>query len=96
MTKIENNQSKGKVAQVIENVRYKEGTFRVKMQYSRKHPKYHKIQNFQTTLQVHYDKKEFLEKGTVVYIKNIKPVSRTKTWGIIEVISNGLGDNNVN
>lgn len=77
--------ARGKWAEVVKNARANEGTLVVEIHYSRKHPKYQKIQRFKTRLQVQHDSKAPVECGTQVYIKQCRPISKTKRWTVVEV-----------
>ena len=53
-----------------------------------KHPKYGKYISLSTKYHVH-DEKEACNEGDTVLIQECKPVSRTKSWKLVEVIQKG-------
>ena len=73
----------GKWAEVVKNAKAHDGTLVVVVEFVRKHPKYKKIERFSTRLQVQYDDKKPIECGTKVYIRQCRPVSKTKRWTVV-------------
>ena len=53
-----------------------------------KHPKYGKFINLSTKYHVH-DEKEVSNEGDIVLIKECKPISKTKSWILVDVIKKG-------
>ena len=53
-----------------------------------KHPKYGKYISLSTKYHVH-DEKEVCNEGDTVLIQECKPISRTKSWKLVEVIQKG-------
>ena len=53
-----------------------------------KHPKYGKYISLSTKYHVH-DEKEACNEGDTVLIQECKPISKTKSWKLIEVIQKG-------
>lgn len=53
-----------------------------------KHPKYGKYISFSTKYHVH-DEKEACNEGDTVLIQECKPISKTKSWKLVEVIQKG-------
>lgn len=53
-----------------------------------RHPKYGKYINLSTKYHVH-DEKEVCNEGDTVLIQECKPISRTKSWKLVEVIQKG-------
>jgi small subunit ribosomal protein S17 len=53
-----------------------------------KHPKYGKYISLSTKYHVH-DEKEACNEGDTVLIQECKPISRTKSWKLVEVIQKG-------
>lgn len=51
-----------------------------------KHPKYGKILRRQTKLHVH-DEQQVCQVGNTVKIRESRPISKLKTWVLVEVIS---------
>lgn len=51
-----------------------------------KHPKYGKIMRRRTKLHAH-DEKQVCKMGNTVKIRESRPLSKTKTWVLVEVIS---------
>lgn len=76
---------KTKLAKVIGNSKYNEGTLLVQIKFARKNIKYKKIETRFTKLQVQYDSKEQIQIGSYVYIMPCRPVSKTKRWKVQSV-----------
>ena len=53
-----------------------------------KHPKYGKYIKIPTKYHVH-DEKEVCNEGDTVLIQECKPISKTKSWKLVEVIQKG-------
>jgi len=53
-----------------------------------KHPKYGKYIRLSTKYHVH-DEKEACNEGDTVLIQECKPISKTKSWKLVEVIQKG-------
>ena len=53
-----------------------------------KHPKYGKYISLSTKYHVH-DEKESCNEGDTVLIQECKPISKTKSWKLVEVIQKG-------
>ena len=53
-----------------------------------KHPKYGKYISLSTKYHVH-DEKEACNEGDTVLIQECKPISKTKSWKLVEVIRKG-------
>ena len=53
-----------------------------------KHPKYGKYISLSTKYHVH-DEKEACNEGDTVLIQECKPISKTKSWKLVEVIQKG-------
>ena len=53
-----------------------------------KHPKYGKYISLSTKYHVH-DEKEACNEGDTVLIQECKPISKTKSWQLVEVIQKG-------
>lgn len=51
-----------------------------------KHPKYGKIMKRRTKLHAH-DEKQECQVGNIVKIRESRPLSKTKSWVLVEVIS---------
>ena len=51
-----------------------------------KHPKYGKIMRRRTTLHAH-DENQVCKIGNTVKLRESRPLSKTKTWVLVEVIS---------
>ncbi len=60
-------------------------TIRVRMDYQTKHPKYGKILRRRTHAHVH-DAENVAKVGDTVDICKCRPMSKTKTWRLIQVI----------
>ena len=54
----------------------------------KKNPKYGKYINLSTKYHVH-DEKEVSNEGDIVLIKECKPISKTKSWILVDVIKKG-------
>jgi small subunit ribosomal protein S17 len=61
-------------------------TIVVEVERTIKHPRYGKIIKRRTKLHVH-DENQVCKIGDTVKIKESRPISKTKTWVLIEVIS---------
>ena len=53
-----------------------------------KHPKYGKYISLSTKYHVH-DEKEACNEGDTVLIQECKPISKTKSWKLVEIIQKG-------
>lgn len=82
---MKNELTGGKLARVVKNTRYYEGTIVVVIDFVQTHPKYKKIIRRHTRLQVMYNQKTPIECNQMVYIKPCKPVSKTKRWEVVGV-----------
>ena len=60
-----------------------EKTFKVRVERKFPHPKYGKIIKKHKNYIVHNEKNEKLEKGELVTIGEITPISKRKVWGLI-------------
>ena len=58
----------------------------VKLDWSTKHDKYHKVVRRATKFKAHDEKNE-TKTGDVVRIQETRPLSKDKRWTIVEVIS---------
>ena len=54
----------------------------------KKHPKYGKYINLSTKYHVH-DEKEVSSEGDTVLIQECKPISKTKSWVLLDVLKKG-------
>ena len=54
----------------------------------KKHPKYGKYINLSTKYHVH-DEKEVSNEGDIVMIQECKPISKTKSWVLLDVLKKG-------
>ena len=61
-------------------------TIVVMIERSVKHPKYGKIMKRRTKLHAH-DENQICKEGNIVKIRESRPLSKTKTWVLEEVIS---------
>lgn len=59
---------------------------RVVVNFMTKHPKYGKFVKGRTILQVHDENNES-KKGDLVEVRECRPVSKTKSWELVRVIS---------
>lgn len=55
-----------------------------------KHPKYGKFIKRSTKLHVH-DEKNDCKKGDVVIVRECRPMSKTKTWRLVEIKQRAVG-----
>ena len=53
-----------------------------------RHPKYGKYINLSTKYHVH-DEKEVSNEGDIVLIQECKPISKTKSWLLLDVLKKG-------
>jgi ribosomal protein S17 len=75
-----------KIATVVGNSRYLEGTIKVMIETTSLHPLYGKVMKKKKTMVVDYIEKEILDIGTRVYILPCAPVSKLKRWRIVGVV----------
>jgi small subunit ribosomal protein S17 len=66
-------------------------TITVVDQWSRRHPKYGKIMRRSTTLHVHDEKNE-AKKGDLVEVMACRPISKQKSWRLVQIIRRGAGE----
>lgn len=71
------------VGRVTKNSREK--TCTVEVEWSKKHPQYGKVMRGETRYHVH-DEANVCQIGDKVRIKQGKPVSKSKTWYLVEVV----------
>lgn len=57
----------------------------VEIQWSKRHPRYGKVMRERTRLHVH-DPKNESKSGDLVEIKEVRPISKTKTWALVKVL----------
>lgn len=63
----------------------RDSTITVELKWSRRHPVYGKVVNKHTKCHVHdVDNKAKL--GDLVEIKQIRPISKTKTWELVSIV----------
>jgi small subunit ribosomal protein S17 len=77
------NVSRTLMGRVISDKR--EATRTVEVQWSRRHARYGKVMKGRTKLHVH-DPKHESKLGDLVEIKEVRPISKTKTWQLVSVI----------
>jgi small subunit ribosomal protein S17 len=65
-------------------------TIRVEVSYSMRHPLYGKYVRRRTVLQAHDEKNE-AQAGDRVEVMACRPISKTKTWRLVRIISKGAG-----
>ena len=83
MTTSESN-ARTKVGKVVSNKMQK--TIVVAVERTVKHPKYGKIMKRRTKLHAH-DENQVCQIGNTVKIRESRPLSKTKSWVLVEVIS---------
>jgi small subunit ribosomal protein S17 len=66
-------------------------TSKVKIERRVAHPVYGKIITLSSNLLVH-DEGNMCKKGDVVSITSVRPISKNKTWELVEVISSAQTD----
>jgi len=64
---------------------------KVVVAFKAKHPKYGKYVRRRSTLQVHDEANES-KLGDTVEVEECPPVSKTKTWRLVRVITRGVGE----
>ncbi|MBL8880337.1 MAG: 30S ribosomal protein S17 [Phycisphaerales bacterium] len=64
-------------------------TIKVRVEYLVKHPKYGKIVRKRTAFQVHDEKNE-AKAGDRVEITECRPISKTKHWRLLRIVSRGF------
>ena len=57
----------------------------------KKHRKYGKYINLSTKYHVH-DEKEASKEGDIVLIQECKPISKSKSWVLVDVVKKGAGE----
>lgn len=57
----------------------------VEVQWSRRHERYGKVMKGRTKLHVH-DPKHESKLGDLVVIKEVRPISKTKTWQLVNIL----------
>jgi len=60
-------------------------TRRVEVEWTRRHERYGKVLRGQSVFQVH-DADNATKKGDLVSIKEVRKISKTKSWQIVEVL----------
>ncbi len=60
-------------------------TITVKVERKAMHPKYKKYVTLSTKLHVH-DEENSCSKGDIVKVKESRPISKTKTWQLLEIV----------
>lgn len=63
----------------------RQATRTVEVQWSRRHDRYGKVMKGRTVLHVH-DPKHHSKLGDLVEIKEVRPISKTKTWQLVQVL----------
>jgi small subunit ribosomal protein S17 len=63
----------------------RQATRTVEINWSRRHPRYGKVLRRRTKLHVH-DPKHESSLGDLVEIKEVRPISKTKTWELVQVL----------
>ena len=63
----------------------RQATRTVEVEWSRRHPRYGKVVRGQTTYHIH-DPQDEAHVGDLVRIKQGRPVSKTKSWYLVEVV----------
>lgn len=71
------------IGRVVSDKRDK--TRKVEVTWSRRHPLYDKVMKQRTMLHVD-DPKNESKLGDMVKVQQIKPVSKTKAWGLVAVV----------
>lgn len=63
----------------------RQATRTVEISWSRRHPRYGKILRKSTKLHIH-DPNHESRLGDLVEIKEVRPISKTKTWQLVKVL----------
>lgn len=63
----------------------RERTVTVRVEWSKRHPVYGKVMRKHTVCHVH-DQDNTAKLGDLVEIKQIRPISKTKTWELVRVV----------
>jgi small subunit ribosomal protein S17 len=63
----------------------REKTRKVEVRWSRRHPRYGKVMKGITVLHIH-DPNHESQLGDLVEIKEVRPISKTKTWQLVRVL----------
>ncbi len=80
------SESKTKTRQGVVESDKRDKSRRVVVNFMTKHPKYGKFVKGRTILQVHDENNES-KKGDLVEVRECRPVSKTKSWELVRVIS---------
>jgi small subunit ribosomal protein S17 len=63
----------------------RQATRTVEVEWSRRHSRYGKVMRGRTVFHVH-DPKHESKLGDMVEIKEVRPISKTKTWQLVQVV----------
>lgn len=63
----------------------RQATRTVEVEWSRRHERYGKVMKGKTVFHVH-DPKHESKLGDLVEIKQVRPISKTKTWALVQVL----------
>lgn len=77
------------VGRVIGDKRDKTRT--VVIEYARRHPMYGKVMRKTTKYHIH-DPENQSHEGDLVEIKQVRPVSKTKTWALVRIVDAAAQD----
>lgn len=84
MTTTSESNARTKIGKVVSDKMDK--TIVVMIERTVKHPKYGKIMKRRTKLHAH-DENQVCQIGNIVKIRESRPLSKTKSWVLVEVIS---------
>lgn len=63
----------------------RQATRTVKVEWSRRHPEFDKVMRYDTVYHVH-DPDHASKLGDLVEIMEVRPISKTKTWQLVQVL----------
>ena len=67
----------------------RQATRRVEVKWSRRHATYGKVVKGRTVLHVH-DPNNESKLGDLVEIKQVRPISKTKSWQLVQILEKGF------
>lgn len=71
------------VGRVVSDKR--QATRTIEIKWSRRHPRYGKVMQRRTKLHIH-DPNNESKLGDLVEIKQVRPISKTKTWQLVQIL----------
>jgi small subunit ribosomal protein S17 len=78
------------MVKVVGNKRFEEGTLSVEREYQVKVLKYDKAYKMKRKMTVHCEEKKRIPIGTNVLIQQCRPISKTKSYIVVKIVSGGV------